>query len=100
MVAFGRAGLTVSSNVVGFGRLGPAGPKSMHMKLRGDLWWVTTYHGLSYTIINLTIFKGFSIGAHIQEITCVWKVIKQMKHPVCLLMGIHSSCDDLPGNIS
>ena len=25
MVSFGRVGLTVSSNVVGFGRLGPAG---------------------------------------------------------------------------
>ena len=37
MVAFGRVGLTVSSNVLGFGWLGLAGPKSMHMKLRGDL---------------------------------------------------------------
>ena len=35
--AFGRASLTVSSNMVAFGRLGPAGPKSTHMKLRGDL---------------------------------------------------------------
>ena len=37
VVAFGHVGMTVSGNVVGFGWLGLAGPKSMHMKLRGDL---------------------------------------------------------------
>ena len=32
VVAFGLVGMTVSSNVVGFGELGPAGPKSMQIR--------------------------------------------------------------------
>ena len=48
---------------------------------------LVTYHGLLYIIINLTMwalttFKGFRIGVHIQEKTCVWKVTLGMKHPV------------------
>ena len=48
---------------------------------------LATYHGLLYIMINLTMwalamFKGFRIGAHIQEKACVWKVTLGMKHPV------------------
>ena len=50
------------------------------------------YHGYLYTIINLnmwalTTFNCFRIGAHIQEITCVWKVTLEIKHPVYLPNG-------------
>ena len=52
---------------------------------------LVTYHGLLYTVINLTMwalttFKGFRIGAHIKGITSVWKVTLVMKHPVVLLL--------------
>ena len=74
IVAFGQVGLTVSSNVVGFGRLGPAGPKSIHMKLRGDLWLGLGRHKSHITYHLKQEAYPTTRGMWIQEVHNLWHV--------------------------
>ena len=50
--------------------------------------WLVIHKKINLTMWDLTSFKGFRIGAHMQEITSAWKVTLGMKRPVYPFLGM------------